>query len=111
MSVHRVRTLPVSESVCVCVRVCARPALARRRREPLALTVAATTRTDARLWISPGVASNYGAQRQALDAAARECGLAFQCQCCHCRPRAALALPATARGVTRCLLREPRACR
>ena len=30
-------------------------------REPLAITVAATTRTDARLWISPGVASNYGA--------------------------------------------------
>lgn len=29
-------------------------------REPLAITVAATTRDDARLWISPGVASNYG---------------------------------------------------
>jgi hypothetical protein len=75
--------LPVSESVCVCVRVCARPARARRRREPLALTVAATTRTDARLWISPGVASNYGAQRQALDAAARECELVFLFERCH----------------------------
>ena len=29
-------------------------------REPLAVTVAATTPDDARLWISPGVASNYG---------------------------------------------------
>ncbi|KAK9842270.1 hypothetical protein WJX81_003820 [Elliptochloris bilobata] len=29
-------------------------------REKLAITVAATTRTDARLWISPGAASNYG---------------------------------------------------
>ncbi len=32
----------------------------RMRREPLAITVAATARDDARLWISPGVASNYG---------------------------------------------------
>ena len=30
------------------------------RREPLAITVAATTPEDARLWISPGVGSNYG---------------------------------------------------
>jgi hypothetical protein len=30
------------------------------RREPLALTVGATTRADERLWIAPGVASNYG---------------------------------------------------
>ena len=29
-------------------------------REPLAITVAATTPEDARLWISPGVGSNYG---------------------------------------------------
>ncbi|KAK9787630.1 hypothetical protein WJX73_007720 [Symbiochloris irregularis] len=29
-------------------------------REPLAITVAATDFNDARLWISPGVASNYG---------------------------------------------------
>ena len=29
-------------------------------REPLAITVAATARDDSRLWISPGVASNYG---------------------------------------------------
>ena len=29
-------------------------------REPLAITVAATTPKDARLWISPGVGSNYG---------------------------------------------------
>ena len=30
------------------------------RREPLAITVAASTPEDARLWISPGVGSNYG---------------------------------------------------
>ena len=39
------------------------------RREPLALTVGATTRQDERLWIAPGVASNYGrcaAQSQGL---------------------------------------------
>ncbi|BDA45353.1 probable extracellular serine proteinase at N-terminal half [Coccomyxa sp. Obi] len=29
-------------------------------REPLAITVGATARDDARLWMSPGVASNYG---------------------------------------------------
>lgn len=30
------------------------------RREPLALTVAATNVRDQRLWISPGTASNFG---------------------------------------------------
>ena len=30
------------------------------RREPLSFTVAASTITDNRLWISPGIGSNYG---------------------------------------------------
>ena len=54
------RALLVCVAACRCVQQLLM-ALFRAGREPLAITVAATTRTDARLWISPGIASNYGA--------------------------------------------------
>ena len=51
--------------------------LFRAGREPLAITVAATTRTDARLWISPGIASNYGAPRVDASYSSAVCGMSY----------------------------------